>query len=74
MPETKLPPDNAAVERYRARLDELKEQRATGAAVPARQQHAVQMWLIDTGCGHDLVAKPHALMLERWIRKAGKPI
>eukprot|EP00969_Alexandrium_andersonii_P123866 5474012-Alexandrium_andersonii.AAC.1 len=32
------------------------------------------MWLIDTGCGHDLVTKPHARMLKRWIRKAEKPI
>eukprot|EP00975_Prorocentrum_lima_P051756 10840085-Prorocentrum_lima.AAC.1 len=52
----------------------LRDQRAGNAAVPAKQQHAVKMWLIDTGCGHDLVTKPHALMLKRWIRQAEKPI
>eukprot|EP00969_Alexandrium_andersonii_P013989 609935-Alexandrium_andersonii.AAC.1 len=32
------------------------------------------MWLIDTGCGHDLVTKANAQILKRWIRKAEKPI
>eukprot|EP00969_Alexandrium_andersonii_P286792 12678464-Alexandrium_andersonii.AAC.1 len=61
MPTVKLPTDQAIAERYRARLADLKEQLASGAAAPARQQHAVELWLIDTGCGHDLVAKPPAL-------------
>eukprot|EP00969_Alexandrium_andersonii_P003458 149018-Alexandrium_andersonii.AAC.1 len=67
MPAVKLPTDKTIAERYRARLADLEEQSASGAAVPARQQHAVKMWLIDAGCGRDLVAKPHALMLKRWI-------
>eukprot|EP00969_Alexandrium_andersonii_P135204 5980880-Alexandrium_andersonii.AAC.1 len=32
------------------------------------------MWLIDTGCGHDLVAKAHAMMLKKWVRQAERPI
>eukprot|EP00969_Alexandrium_andersonii_P228844 10107346-Alexandrium_andersonii.AAC.1 len=60
MPAVKMPTDKAVAERYRARLVELKEQRTYSVAVPARRQHAVRMWLIDTGCGHDLVAKAHA--------------
>eukprot|EP00969_Alexandrium_andersonii_P032839 1433633-Alexandrium_andersonii.AAC.1 len=32
------------------------------------------MWLIETGCGRDLVAKAHAMMLKKWIRKAERPI
>eukprot|EP00969_Alexandrium_andersonii_P103295 4558479-Alexandrium_andersonii.AAC.1 len=74
MPASKQPTDKAIAERYRAKLAELQDQRSGGAAVPARQQRAVNMWLIDTGCGHDLVTMPHALMLKRWIRKAEKPI
>eukprot|EP00969_Alexandrium_andersonii_P064163 2825962-Alexandrium_andersonii.AAC.1 len=57
-----------------AKLTDLREQLTSGAAVPARQQHAVKMWLVDAGCGHDLVAKPRALMLKRWIRMAEKPV
>eukprot|EP00969_Alexandrium_andersonii_P329700 14569473-Alexandrium_andersonii.AAC.1 len=64
MPAVKLPTDKAIAERYRARLADLKEQRTSGAAVPARQRHAVKLWLIDAGCGHGLVAKPHAMMLK----------
>eukprot|EP00969_Alexandrium_andersonii_P036393 1595136-Alexandrium_andersonii.AAC.1 len=57
MPAARMPTDKAVAERYRARMTELKEQRANSVAVPARRQHAVKVWLIDTGCGHDLVAK-----------------
>eukprot|EP00969_Alexandrium_andersonii_P093716 4139884-Alexandrium_andersonii.AAC.1 len=55
-------------------MGELRDQRTGIVAVPAKQQHAVKMWLIDTGCGHDLVAKPHALMPKRFIRRSEKPI
>eukprot|EP00969_Alexandrium_andersonii_P042417 1861308-Alexandrium_andersonii.AAC.1 len=74
MPPAKLPTDKAVAERYRARMAEPKERRTNGVAVPARKQHAVKMWLIDAGCGRDLVAKAHAVMLKKWIRKAERPI
>eukprot|EP00969_Alexandrium_andersonii_P247069 10918853-Alexandrium_andersonii.AAC.1 len=40
MPAAKMPTDKAVAERYRARITELKEQRANRVAVPARRQHA----------------------------------
>eukprot|EP00969_Alexandrium_andersonii_P085379 3764540-Alexandrium_andersonii.AAC.1 len=54
LPAAKMPTGKVVVERYRARMTELKVQRANSVAVPARRQHAVKMWLIDAGCGHDL--------------------
>eukprot|EP00969_Alexandrium_andersonii_P244242 10792000-Alexandrium_andersonii.AAC.1 len=64
MSAAKMPTDKAVAERYRARRAELQEQRADSVAVPARRQRAVKMWLIDAGCGHDLVAKARAMMLK----------
>eukprot|EP00969_Alexandrium_andersonii_P109442 4828599-Alexandrium_andersonii.AAC.1 len=32
------------------------------------------MWLIDAGCGHDLVAKARAVMPTKWIGKAERPL
>eukprot|EP00969_Alexandrium_andersonii_P117692 5205950-Alexandrium_andersonii.AAC.1 len=74
MAPSKQPTDKDIALRYRTKLSELRDQRTGSAAVPAKQQHAVKMWLIDAGCGHDLVTNPHALMLKRWIRQAEMPI
>eukprot|EP00974_Lingulodinium_polyedra_P105168 10182887-Lingulodinium_polyedra.AAC.1 len=32
------------------------------------------MWLIDTGCGHDLVTKADAQKMKKFIRKASPPM
>eukprot|EP00969_Alexandrium_andersonii_P254378 11242601-Alexandrium_andersonii.AAC.1 len=74
MAPVKMPTDKAIAERYRAKMEELRDQRTGVAAVPAKQQQAVKMRLVDAGCGHDLVTKAHATMLRRFIRRAGKPI
>eukprot|EP00969_Alexandrium_andersonii_P202110 8930799-Alexandrium_andersonii.AAC.1 len=44
------------------------------AAAPAKRLSKVDLWLIDTGCGHDLVSREHANQMNRWIRRAAEPI
>ena len=33
----------------------------------------VDRWLVDTGCGYDLVSKEHTASIRRWVRKAVHP-
>ena len=33
----------------------------------------VDRWLVDTGCGYDLVSKEHTAATRRWVRKAVHP-
>ena len=32
----------------------------------------VERWLVDTGCGYDLVARRHVETMKKWVRKAVK--
>ena len=34
---------------------------------------SVDRWLIDTGCGYDLVSRRQAASAKRWIRQASRP-
>ena len=53
-----------------------------GVSAPAKQKHAPKlvasnpagMWLVDIGCGHDLISKTVAAQRSRYIRKGGAPI
>eukprot|EP00974_Lingulodinium_polyedra_P006260 593440-Lingulodinium_polyedra.AAC.1 len=40
------------------------------SAVGLEPQQTVKMWLIDSGCGHDLITKSDAQKLKRFIRRA----
>eukprot|EP00969_Alexandrium_andersonii_P064075 2821789-Alexandrium_andersonii.AAC.1 len=46
--------------RLRARLEEMRDARAGVASAPAKRVSKVALWLIDAGCGHDLVSREHA--------------
>ena len=39
-----------------------------------KHQEVVKLWLVDTGCGFDLVSRDHARALKRWIKRASKPV
>ena len=44
-------------------------------SVPAEHGEAsVDLWLVDTGCGNDLISKTVVRGLRRFVRKAAKPI
>ena len=46
----------------------------TAAARTAKPEASVNMWLADTGCGHDLIQRAELTKLKRWIRRAARPI
>ena len=33
----------------------------------------VEIWLVDTRCGYDLVSRGHITAMKKWVRKAAKP-
>ena len=45
-----------------------------GAKNGTKDNPVVKLWLIDTGCGHDLVSRRHALQMKKFIQRASKPI
>ena len=47
-----------------------------GCIVPYTQgpvNNKIDRWLVDTGCGYDLVSQEHAASMKRWVRKAVRP-
>ena len=58
--------------KYRAGLKRLGLRRQ-GQAAPCESPPIVQMWLIDTGCGNDLVSRKEAAALKDFVRKGGEP-
>ena len=40
----------------------------------AKAGSSVNLWLIDTGCGHDLVSRHEIKTLKKWIKRAERPI
>ena len=59
-----------------ADVDESPDSETEAEACAAAKMHGgpVQMWLIDTGCGHDLVARKELKALKRLIRQANIPL
>ena len=48
---------------------------SAGDCAPAKTASAaVKLWLIDTGCGHDVVARWELRSLENLIREANIPL
>eukprot|EP00974_Lingulodinium_polyedra_P083503 8083739-Lingulodinium_polyedra.AAC.1 len=43
-------------------------------ASPGTPALILKMWLIDTGCGHDLVTKGDAQKMKRFIKRASQPM
>ena len=60
--------------RIREKIARMAEERAGHAAAPVKHQEVVKLWLVDTGCGFDLVSREHARALKRWIKRASKPV
>eukprot|EP00974_Lingulodinium_polyedra_P091557 8874630-Lingulodinium_polyedra.AAC.1 len=67
----------AVMERYRAKLRRLEESRQKGSPraglsseVSRDPEPIVKMWLMDTGCGHDLITKSDAQRMKQFIRRA----
>ena len=72
---------SAVRESLRQKIEALSSARAPGAqpverAAPAkhRNEHVVDMWLMDTGCGHDLVSRHEIRAVKHLIRRAGRAI
>ena len=57
-------------------MDGSPDSETEAEACAAAKMHGgpVQMWLIDTGCGHDLVARKELKALKRLIRQANIPL
>ena len=66
------------MEKYKERLQNLKANRTyekrMRAASPGKPCPMVRMWLIDTGCGHDLVSHADTVAMKRFIEKAAQPL
>ena len=45
-------------------------------AAPAKKlpDQAIQLWLIDTGCGHDLVSRKEISAIKQMVRAAGQKL
>eukprot|EP00969_Alexandrium_andersonii_P055683 2454350-Alexandrium_andersonii.AAC.1 len=55
-------------------MDEPRAVRLGEIAAPAQHTTVVQSWLVDTGCGYDLISRPRAQVLKRCIRRAMNPM
>ena len=42
--------------------------------MPKRSKFQVKMWLIDSGCGHDLVSRAEIAGVKHLVRRASKPL
>ena len=58
----------------RGAIQALAAKRRRGAKNGTVENPVVKLWLIDTGCGHDLVSRRHALQMKKFIQRASKPI
>eukprot|EP00969_Alexandrium_andersonii_P252745 11169981-Alexandrium_andersonii.AAC.1 len=50
--------------RLKDRLEEMRDVRLGVASAPAKRVSKVDLWLVDTGCGHDLVSREHATQMK----------
>ena len=65
--------------RDKVRSREIARERGSSPserAAPAKRlpDQAIQLWLIDTGCGHDLVSRKEISAIKQMVRTAGKTI
>ena len=67
--------------RVRVKIQERAEARGLGAnpAFHKRDRNyakcgLVKMWLVDTGCGYDLVSKREVALMKRFVEKARRTI
>ena len=68
-------------ERLKAKIRKRAQARERGATLAIKKRDfnfvkcgMVKMWLVDTGCGYDLVSKRETGMIKRFVRKAKVPI
>merc|ERR1712115_263213 len=47
---------------------------AVTPCAPARQNQSVKLWLIDTGCGHDLVCRKELEAVKHILKTANIPL
>ena len=74
LPEKKAGIDCDLHRRIRENIASKVAERSGHAAAPVKHQEVVKLWLVDTGCGHDLVSREHARALKRGVKRASKPI
>ena len=43
-------------------------------SAPAKREASVGLWLVDTGCGHNLISRQDVKFLKRFVRRAAHPI
>eukprot|EP00974_Lingulodinium_polyedra_P061213 5904549-Lingulodinium_polyedra.AAC.1 len=51
-----------------------KRSRPASPSSPQRYNPVVKMWLMDTGCGHDLITNSDAQQMKDFIRKASTAV
>ena len=69
--------DNRAMVREVIENFRLRRQKGNVDSAPSPKQRpigSIRMWLMDTGCGHDLVSKKEIQDIERFVHKAQEPI
>ena len=64
-----------------AKIKQRAEARERGAITSFKQRDfnyvkcgMVKMWLVDTGCGYDLVSRRETTLIKRFVSKAKVPI
>ena len=71
---------NELKKRYHEVLAEKLRNRKPGqgyhsvASAQGKPVASVELWLVDTGCGHDLISKADIAKLKKFIRQAERPI
>ena len=60
--------------RPRRRGDQLPDQVLRPGAAARADNHVIKLWLMDTGCGHDLVSKKELATAKHLIRSATMPL
>ena len=60
--------------RSKGHVPSASEPHPSSQAAAAKPEAKVDLWLVDTGCGHDLISESDVLKLKKWVKKAKFPI